>query len=117
MSDRGKDDKDLKNSIDKQDCECEKHVRKSLPDIDFSTFVLSLSSSILIHLGEMPDPETGAKSVSLPMARQTVDLLGLLQDKTRGNLTDDEDRLLTELLYDLRLKYVNVCKEQKGGDP
>ncbi len=114
MADREKDDTDERKEVNQGECECEKSMRNRLPDIDFSTFVLSLSSSILIHLGEMEDPETGERKVSLPMAKQTVDLLGLLQEKTRGNLTDDEDRLLTELLYDLRLKFVKVCKEQKG---
>lgn len=95
--------------------ECERRAAEALPKIDFATFILSLSSSVLIHLGEMSDPETGATQISLPLAKQTLDILGLLQDKTRGNLTDDEDRLLTELLYDLRMKFVKACKS--GASP
>jgi hypothetical protein len=78
-----------------------------LPGIDFSTFVLSLSHSALVHLGDAPDPE-GKRSVNLPLARQTIDLLSLLSDKTRGNLSGPEERILGQALYDLRLRYVEV---------
>lgn len=94
--------------------ECERRARKALPQIDFSTFVLSLASSVMIHLGEIEDPDQKQAIVSLPMAKQTLNILALLQEKTRGNLEDDEDRLLTELLYDLRMKFVRACKEQSG---
>lgn len=82
-----------------------------LPAIDFNTFVLSLSHSALVHLGDAPDPE-GARSTNLPLARQTIDLLTLLQDKTRGNLTGPEERVLTQALYDLRSRYLEVAKNQ-----
>lgn len=81
-----------------------------MPPIDFSTFVLSLSQAALLHLGEIDDPETGKKSINFPLARQSVDLLTMLQDKTRGNLTEEEQKLLENLLYDLRMKYVAECK-------
>jgi hypothetical protein len=80
-----------------------------LPAIDFSTFVLSLSHSALVHLGDAPDPE-GARSVNLLLARQTIDLLTLLQDKTRSNLTGPEERILTQALYDLRSRYLEVAR-------
>ncbi len=80
-----------------------------LPAIDFATFVLSLSHSALVHLGDAPDPD-GRRSVNLPLARQTVDLLSLLQDKTRGNLSGPEERILEQALYDLRLRYVEVSR-------
>lgn len=92
-----------------KECECEDQISK-LPEIDFATFVLSLSSSVLMYLGEIPHPESGEKRVDLAVAKQTIDILGILQDKTRGNLEMEEDRLLRELLYDLRMKYVTVCK-------
>lgn len=78
---------------------------RPLPDIDFSTFVLSLSTSAMIHLGEAETPD-GGKQVDLQLAKQTIDILGILRDKTRGNLTEDEDKLLGGLLYDLRVRYV-----------
>lgn len=76
-----------------------------LPAIDFSTFVLSLSTSAMVHLGEAPHPD-GTTQADLLLARQTIDILAMLRDKTAGNLTDDERRLLDELLYDLRLRFV-----------
>jgi len=79
--------------------------QRRLPELDFSTFVLSLSTSVMVHLGEAPHPD-GATRKELPLAKQTIDILAMLRDKTRGNLSTDETRLLDELLYDLRLRYV-----------
>lgn len=83
----------------------EQHYRP-LPQVTFSTFVFSLSSSALVHLGEMQDPETEKVEVDLPMAKQIIDTMGMLQEKTRGNLDAQEDKLLKTVLYDLRLRYV-----------
>jgi hypothetical protein len=80
----------------------------ALPEIDFGTFVMSLASSVLVHLGEIKHPDSTGKN--LPLAKQTIDILGMLQDKTRGNLTNEESQLLTNLLYDLRMKYVAASK-------
>lgn len=77
-----------------------------LPEVSFSTFIFSLSSSALFHFGEMADPTTGEKQKNLPMAKHTVDILGMLEEKTAGNLTDDEAQLLKNILYDLRMRYV-----------
>ncbi|MBW1853964.1 MAG: DUF1844 domain-containing protein [Thermodesulfobacteriota bacterium] len=77
-----------------------------LPEINFSSFVLSLSSSALLHFGQIPDPLTKKKERNLPLAKQTIDILGILQEKTKGNLTKDEEQLIENLLHDLRLKYV-----------
>jgi len=79
---------------------------RELPPIDFGTFVLSLASSALVHLGEVEDPESGEKKRNLPLARQTIDLLGMLQEKTKGNLTRDEAHYLESILYDLRMRCV-----------
>ncbi|HJZ84201.1 MAG TPA: DUF1844 domain-containing protein [Polyangia bacterium] len=83
---------------------------RPLPDIDFSTFILSLASSAFYHLGQLPHPETHEAEVNLPLAKQTIDILGMLHSKTRGNLSHDEDKLLENILYDLRLKYVETSK-------
>jgi hypothetical protein len=85
-------------------------VEESLPSIDFATFLLSLSHSALMHLGEAPNPETGKVEQSLGMARQTIDLISMLEEKTKGNLTGDEERLLGQILYDLRMRYVELSK-------
>lgn len=79
--------------------------------IDFSAFLLGLASSALIHLGARENPETGAVSVDLVLARQTLDVLGMLRVKTRGNLTADEERMFETLLADLRLRYVEAVKK------
>jgi uncharacterized protein DUF1844 len=75
--------------------------------IDFYTFVLSLGSSAFVHLGDAPHPDTGeAPPPNLPLAKQTIDILALLAEKTKGNLTVEEDRFLENLLTDLRFRYV-----------
>ncbi|HEU4404308.1 MAG TPA: DUF1844 domain-containing protein [Polyangiaceae bacterium] len=81
----------------------------TLPHIDFSTFIVSLSHSALTHLGDAPQPD-GSVERDLALARQTIDILGLLQEKTHGNLTGDEERLLTQVLYDLRMRFVEVSR-------
>jgi hypothetical protein len=83
-----------------------------LPRIDFATFVLSLAHSALVHLGDAPNPSDGKCCANLPMARQTIDLLALLQDKTRGNLEGEEERVLEQSLFDLRMRFVEVAKGQ-----
>lgn len=81
-----------------------------LPTIDFATFILSLSHSALMHLGEAPHPEDNRVDLDLPLAKQTIDLLGLLEEKTKGNLNGDEERLMTQILFDLRMRYVERSK-------
>jgi len=78
----------------------------TLPKIDFSTFVLSINSSALVQLGLIEDPGSGQKTKNLPMAKQTIDLLAMLEEKTRGNLTSDEENILKNILYELRMLYV-----------
>ena len=79
-----------------------------LPGIDFSTLVLSLATSAMVHLGFVPESEGGTAEKNLPLAHQTIDTLELLQEKTRGNLTDDESKLLQSVLYELRMSYVKA---------
>lgn len=74
--------------------------------ITFGTFIISLASSAAFALGEAPHPETGATEKNLPLAKQTIDVLAMLEEKTRGNLTDEERKLLDAVLYDLRLRFV-----------
>lgn len=83
---------------------------ETLPQIDFATFILSLSHSVLMHLGEAPDPETNQVEANLTLAKQNIDILGLLEEKTKGNLTGDEERLLAQVLFDLRMRYVERSK-------
>lgn len=83
-----------------------------LPGVDFPTFLLSLGHSALVHLGLAPSPGGGPPKVNLPLARQTIDLIALLEVKTRGNLSGEEERMLEQLLYDLRLQCVEVSKRR-----
>jgi hypothetical protein len=80
------------------------------PPIDFTAFVLGLASTAMIQMGAAPEPETNEVHKNLVLARQTIDLLGMLREKTRGNLTDEEQRFFDALLYDLRLRFVEAQK-------
>lgn len=77
-----------------------------LPTLNFATFVFSLNSSALVQLGMMEDPMTSEKTKNLPLAKQTIDILSMLEEKTRGNLDVDEAAMLKNILYDLRILYV-----------
>ncbi|MHB8874004.1 MAG: DUF1844 domain-containing protein [Myxococcaceae bacterium] len=78
--------------------------------VEFNTFLLGLASTALIHLGEVPHPETGKAEKHLAMAQQSLDLLSMLREKTRGNLTADEERFFDNLLADLRLRFVAASR-------
>ena len=84
-------------------------------EIDFTTFVISLGSSAFVHLGEVPHPESQQPAPNLVLAKQTIDILGMLQAKTRGNLTPEEEKLLDHLLVDLRLRFVEKSAAGPSG--
>ena len=95
--------------VDKQSSEAAEQApadEAPLPEVNFSTFVISLNASALVHLGVIEDPASGAKTKNLPMAKQTIDMLSMLEEKTQGNLTSDEENILKSVLYDLRILYV-----------
>lgn len=81
-----------------------------MPKVDMNTFILSLSSSVLVQLGEVCDPDSGQTCQNLDIARHTIDILGLLEQKTKGNLTPDEETLLKNVLFELRMKYVQKAQ-------
>ena len=79
-------------------------------DLSFTTFVVSLASSAAIHFGDLPDPMTGQTSeLNLEGAAQMIDILTLLEEKTRGNLTIEERQVLEQVLYELRLRFVDAA--------
>ncbi len=80
-----------------------------LPEVDFNSFIFSLSTSVLIQLGEIEDPFTQKSAKNLPLAKQTIDLIGMLKEKTKGNLTPQEERLIESILYDLRMRYIKAA--------
>jgi hypothetical protein len=79
--------------------------------IDFSTFIMSLTSSAFYHLGDIADPETGKTETNLPAVQQTIDMLIMLREKTQGNLTEEEAKLLEQLIYELQMKFVAKSKK------
>ena len=83
-----------------------------MPEINFSTFVISLSTQALMHLGEIGNPISGKVETDVPVAKQMIDILAMLKDKTRGNLDPNEDRLMQDILFDLRMKYVEAVKKR-----
>jgi hypothetical protein len=78
--------------------------------VTFSTFLLGLSTQALLHLGEIPDPASGRTALDLAAAKQLIDILGMLEAKTQGNLDDAEQGLVGAVLYDLRIKYVEISR-------
>jgi hypothetical protein len=83
----------------------------STAPIDFNSLLLGLASTALIHLGETAHPETRKTEKNIVLARQSMDLLGVLRDKTRGNLTPEEEKFFDSLLADLRLRFVEASKK------
>ena len=84
----------------------------------FSGFIFSLTTTAAVHFGDYPDPVTGeTRPPNLPGAQQMIDILAMLEQKTRGNLTAQERSLLEQVLYDLRMRYVAAQQEAAGGTP
>src|SRR5437870_1852018 len=85
-----------------------KDVAEGPRPIEFTTFLLGLAHTTLIHLGDAANPETGKPNPDFPLARESIELLGMLREKTRGNLTADEERVFEDVLARLRLRFVEV---------
>jgi Domain of unknown function (DUF1844) len=79
-----------------------------LPEISFTNLIISLSTSALIQLGEIQDPMSQQSAKNIPLAKQTIDLIGMLKEKTKGNLIPEEEKILDNILYDLRMRYVKA---------
>ena len=85
---------------------------EGLPEISFSAFVISLSTQALMHLGEIANPLSGKMEPDMPVAKQLIDIIGVLREKTRGNLDSGEEKLMEDVLFDLRMKYVEAVKKK-----
>lgn len=92
----------LKESVENE----AKEEAFNYPPINFTNFVLSLSTSALFHFGDFPDPAGGKTQKNLPAAKQTIDILDLINEKTKGNLNEQENNLIQGVLYELKLRYV-----------
>ncbi len=84
------------------------------PPLDFGGFIISLYSTAIYHLGGFQDPVSGKTSLNLDLAKQNIDIIGIIEEKTRGNLTQDEERLVKQTLYDLRMKFIEAQKGAKA---
>lgn len=82
-----------------------------MPEVTFSSFYMALYSAVLLHLGEIPDPTTGQREKNLLLAKHTIDTLSMLQEKTKGNLTAEEDKMLQNTLYELKMRYVQASQK------
>jgi len=102
MTENEKNEKKCPEGYIREGCRC------VLPEVTFTTLIMSLNTSALFHLGEMTDPETGQAGNDLVLAKHTISTLQLLKDKTKGNLTDKEDELIGHVLADLKLRYVKA---------
>jgi hypothetical protein len=97
------------------DRRAEREAARVLPPADFATLVLSLGSSAVAYLGEAPAGDDKKPARNLPMAKHAIDLLSVLEEKTRGNLSSEEQQILESLLFDLRLRYVEAVKTASAG--
>ena len=87
------------------------------PGLSFAGFIISLATTAAVHFGDIADPGTGQQNEpNLPAARQMIDLIAMLQEKTRGNLTADEARLVDDLLYELRMRAIGAQQGGRGED-
>jgi hypothetical protein len=95
----------------------EGQVRKDgkcvMPEVTFAALVMSLNTSALFHLGEISDPATGEKQLDLVLVEHTIDTLEMLEKKTKGNLSVEEQEILKNVLYDLKMRYVSKSSDQK----
>ncbi|VAV84786.1 hypothetical protein MNBD_DELTA01-1876 [hydrothermal vent metagenome] len=83
----------------------------TLPPPDFTTFIYSLSTTALMQLGEIDNPETNKKDTNYQLAKHTIDLLDMLREKTKNNLTEEENKLMEGVLYDLRICYCKIVEK------
>jgi hypothetical protein len=89
----------------------DKQGRCVMPEVTFPAFIMSLNTSALYHLGEIADPTTGEKILDLDLAKHAIDTLTLMQNKTKGNLAKEEEELLKNILYDIKIRFVKAVKK------
>jgi hypothetical protein len=103
-----------KEAIPKKDEESENWGKGSqpFPEINFPSFIFSLHTSALLHFGDIPDPISKKQNVNLTAAKQTIDILDMLKEKTTGNLDENEEKLLEGILYDLKMRFVKESEKK-----
>jgi hypothetical protein len=105
-----KEDKNEEQQEERDEAEAEEKQTIELPPVNFENFVFGLYNTASIHMG-VRDPETGKLIQNLSLARHTIDTLGMIQEKTKGNLTAPESNLLENMLYNLRMEYLRAVKQ------
>lgn len=83
------------------------------PQVSFTAFVMSLATTAAVHFGDLEDPVTGERQANLAAAGQMIDILAMLEQKTRGNLTPEERQLVETLLYELRMRFLEASRQDK----
>jgi hypothetical protein len=102
-------EEEMKEEAPKEEAPKEKKETPPLPEVNFNSLVFSLSSSALLHIGEIADPNTGEKKKDLPLAKHAIDTVAMLKEKTEGNLTEEEVKFIDAILTDLRWRYVKAA--------
>ena len=100
----------VKEEEEKKEEPKEKAERGPLPEVNFNSLMFSLSSSALLHLGEIADPQSGEKKKDIALAKHTIDTIAMLKEKTQGNLTGEEEKFIESILTDLRWRYVKAAE-------
>jgi hypothetical protein len=104
------DEAEKKKEEEKRDARTEEAQRGPLPEVNFNALIFSLSSSALLHTGEIADPQTGERRKDLGLAKHSIDTIAMLKGKTEGNLTEEEENFLDNILTDLRWRYVKATE-------
>ncbi|UCF86213.1 MAG: DUF1844 domain-containing protein, partial [Desulfobacteraceae bacterium] len=99
-----------KDESEEQAAKKKEAKRPPLPEVNFTSLIFSLSSTALFHLGEIAEPQSGKKVQDLPLAKHSIDIISMLKEKTKGNLTEEEQKFAENVLTDLRWRYVNATK-------
>lgn len=105
-----KREEEAKKEEKKEEDKKEDFQRAPLPEVNFNSLIFSLSSSALLHFGEIADPHTGEKRKDIALAKHSIDTIAMLEEKTKGNLTEEEKKFLDSILTDLRWRYVKATK-------
>ena len=106
-------DESWKEAVSKEKGQTGEDKEFITPEVNFSFFISTLALQVSIYLGQIPNPATNKKERNLTQAKFIIDTLDMLKDKTKGNLNDDENKLLENLLYELKMQYIAVTKEEK----
>jgi hypothetical protein len=105
-----KDEGEKKEEGERKEEPKERAEQAPLPEVNFNSLIFSLSSSALLHLGEIADPQSGEKKKDIALAKHTIDTIAMLKEKTEGNLTGEEEKFLESILTDLRWRYVKAAE-------